>query len=452
MDPEPPENGQAPAGPVAKVPWWDHALAGNPHAGMLDDCYDGIRNMYDVKVIGEEGEGQAPKAADANSGVSGRTHAALNEHSPNPTVQAASPAAAPSPSPHHTEAGVQPSPHQQSPSALPSVDRDAQQSMLDPHTQAQASMPAAVPLPASIAAVDGSQRTGSVAQAEHTDVPVPGSAGAGGADGAQPASAEMHHAGKSDHSGAGLRDHPQGFSEHDPAVSGAPGALEPQQVPRPLQDESAFAAGQPSMHSHESHQDIPGIHSFQESQPAASVSQQIEQSHDPLESVPGNGLAGGGLRSGVGDAAPALNQSGLLQHGLVSAAATQPQQDASFAALSHQLDSTRSDAAAAHPPGSEALLQSHTPRHQQLHHDAEFMAVSAVPAGGGMHADPAISMPAYQIDSAMPLHESLPHQVRLIHVCIYILVHHSTLGASISALSGRWGFRHHCGQSVPHCS
>ena len=94
VDTEPAEGASEPATPsVHKVPWWEHALAGNPHAHMLKECEIAIQGMYNVNAFGNPLEAEAPKTADAGSAVSGRTSAAPAEHSPNSTVQAASPAA-----------------------------------------------------------------------------------------------------------------------------------------------------------------------------------------------------------------------------------------------------------------------------------------------------------------------------------------------------------------------
>ena len=74
--------------------------------------------MYSVATFGEVADANRPNAADAGSGISGHTTAVpAVEHSPNPTVQAASPAAVPTPSPQTTD--PPPHPHRQGLASTP---------------------------------------------------------------------------------------------------------------------------------------------------------------------------------------------------------------------------------------------------------------------------------------------------------------------------------------------
>ncbi|KAK9863014.1 hypothetical protein WJX84_011665 [Apatococcus fuscideae] len=114
---------EQPPAPKGKVLWWQHALADNAHADMLEACERSVRGMYSVATFGEAAEANGTTAADAGSGISGHTNAApAAENSPNLTVQAASPAAVPTPSPSNT--GPSPHPHKQEPSATPAGPAD----------------------------------------------------------------------------------------------------------------------------------------------------------------------------------------------------------------------------------------------------------------------------------------------------------------------------------------
>ncbi|KAK9837692.1 hypothetical protein WJX74_003171 [Apatococcus lobatus] len=145
---------EQPPAPKGKVLWWQHALADNAHADMLEACERSVRGMYSVATFGEAAEANGTTAADAGSGISGHTNAApAAENSPNLTVQAASPAAVPTPSPSNT--GPSPHPHKQEPSATPAGPADDTTKMepADETFQVESARDPTVLAPAAAAAV-----------------------------------------------------------------------------------------------------------------------------------------------------------------------------------------------------------------------------------------------------------------------------------------------------------